>query len=138
MSHPSHPHDHASAAAGGHGHSHGSGGGHGHTHGVVDPSITTSQRGLWALKWSFAGLFATALIQVFIVWISGSVALLADTIHNFGDAATAVPLWIAFSGNEIQSPMAVVILGGLLTSTFLNLVLVPALFARWGQRSRSV
>jgi len=71
--------------------------GHGHTHGVVDPSITTSERGIWAIKWSFVGLFATALFQVVIVWLSGSVALLADTIHNFGDAATAVPLWIAFA-----------------------------------------
>jgi divalent metal cation (Fe/Co/Zn/Cd) transporter len=42
------------------------------------------------------GLGATVLIQVVIVWLSGSVALLADTIHNVGDAATAVPLWIAF------------------------------------------
>lgn len=39
----------------------------------------------------------TALIQVGVVWISGSVALLADTIHNFGDAATAIPLWVAFA-----------------------------------------
>jgi cation diffusion facilitator family transporter len=39
----------------------------------------------------------TALLQVVVVWLSGSVALLADTIHNFGDAATAIPLWIAFA-----------------------------------------
>jgi cation diffusion facilitator family transporter len=56
----------------------------------------TTQRGIWAIKWSFVGLGATALMQVVIVWMSGSVALLADTIHNFGDAATALPLWIAF------------------------------------------
>jgi divalent metal cation (Fe/Co/Zn/Cd) transporter len=62
----------------------------------VDPAILTTQRGLWAIKWSFVGLGATALIQVVIVWLSGSVALLADTIHNFGDAATALPLWMAF------------------------------------------
>lgn len=71
--------------------------GHGHTHGIVDPSILTTERGIWAIKWSFVGLFATAIFQVIIVMFSGSVALLADTIHNFGDAATAVPLWIAFS-----------------------------------------
>lgn len=71
--------------------------GHGHTHGVIDPAITTSERGIWAIKWSFAGLLATALFQLVVVWLSGSVALLADTIHNFGDAATAVPLWIAFA-----------------------------------------
>src|SRR5215216_319 len=69
---------------------------HGHTHGIIDRSITTSERGLWALKWSFAGLAATAVLQLFVVFISGSVALLADTIHNFGDAATAIPLAIAF------------------------------------------
>jgi cation diffusion facilitator family transporter len=76
---------------------HGDGGGHGHDHGAVDPSIATSERGIWAVKWSFAGLFATALVQAVVVVLSGSVALLSDTIHNFGDAATAVPLWIAFS-----------------------------------------
>jgi cation diffusion facilitator family transporter len=63
----------------------------------VDPSIATSERGIWAVKWSFVGLFATALVQVVVVLLSGSVALLSDTIHNFGDAATAVPLWIAFA-----------------------------------------
>lgn len=70
--------------------------GHGHTHGVVDPSIVTSERGIWAIKWSFVGLMITALLQVAVVILSSSVALLADTIHNFGDASTAIPLWIAF------------------------------------------
>lgn len=69
---------------------------HVHTHGAIDPSIFTTQRGIWAIKWSFFGLFATALFQIVIVFLSGSVALLADTIHNLGDAATAIPLWIAF------------------------------------------
>lgn len=68
-----------------------------HSHGVVNPAVATSARGIWALKWSFVGLMATALFQVVVVWFSGSVALLADTIHNFGDAATAIPLWIAFT-----------------------------------------
>lgn len=85
-----HPHDHAHDA--GHDHSLG----HGHTHGVVDPSIASSDRGLWAIKWSFIGLAATAILQLSVVFLSGSVALLADTIHNFGDAATAIPLAIAF------------------------------------------
>lgn len=71
--------------------------GHGHTHGAVDPSIATSERGMWAVKWSFVGLFVTALLQVVVVALSGSVALLSDTIHNFGDALTAVPLWVAFA-----------------------------------------
>src|SRR5215212_9754703 len=69
----------------------------GHTHGAVDPSIATSERGIWAVKWSFVGLFATALVQIVVVVLSGSIALLSDTIHNFGDAATAVPLCIAFA-----------------------------------------
>src|SRR5262245_52239839 len=69
---------------------------HGHSHGMVDASIASSERGLWAVKWSFVGLAATALLQLFVVFLSGSVALLADTIHNFGDAATAIPLAIAF------------------------------------------
>jgi cation diffusion facilitator family transporter len=70
---------------------------HGHTHGAVDPSIATSERGIWVVKWSFVGLFITALVQGVVVVLSGSVALLSDTIHNFGDAATAIPLWIAFA-----------------------------------------
>jgi cation diffusion facilitator family transporter len=87
-----HLHDHRN-------HSHGDGHGygkHGHTHGAIDPSITTSERGIWAIKWSFIGLAATALLQIVVVLLSHSVGLLADTIHNFGDAATAIPLWIAF------------------------------------------
>ena len=93
--HDQHPHDHGSS--GGHDHGpHGQGHDHGHTHGFVDPSIASTSRGLWALKWSFAGLLGTALFQVVVVVLSGSVALLADTIHNFADAATAIPLGIAF------------------------------------------
>lgn len=62
----------------------------------VDAQLESSARGIWALKLSLLGLLATAAFQVVIVLISGSVALLADTIHNFSDALTAVPLWIAF------------------------------------------
>ncbi len=71
---------------------------HGHSHGthVTAASLLSSKRGIWALKWSFVGLMLTAVFQLFIVYYSGSVALLADTIHNFADAATAIPLWIAF------------------------------------------
>src|SRR5215218_7552159 len=76
-----------------HGHDHGS---HGHTHGVIDPTIATTERGIWAIKWSFVILALTAALQVLVVAISGSVALLADTIHNVADATTAIPLWIAF------------------------------------------
>lgn len=85
----------------GHGHdhegdTHGHGEGHSHTHGVVTPSIATTERGIWVIKWSFIILAITAVMQFAVVLASGSVALLADTIHNVGDAATAIPLWIAF------------------------------------------
>src|SRR5262245_43116014 len=69
---------------------------HGHSHGIVDPSIASTDRGLWALKWSFVGLTVTAAVQVVVVVLSGSVGLLADTIHNFADSATAIPLGVAF------------------------------------------
>jgi cation diffusion facilitator family transporter len=82
-----HGHDHH-RAEGGHG--------HGHTHGVVDASLTTTVRGIWAIKWSFVILAITAGLQLIVVFVSGSVALLADTIHNVGDATTAIPLWVAF------------------------------------------
>ena len=77
-------------------HSHRSEHSHCHTHGVIDPSIPASKRGIWALKWSLIGLMATAVLQAVIVYYSGSVALLADTIHNVDDALTAIPLWLAF------------------------------------------
>jgi cation diffusion facilitator family transporter len=80
----------------GHGHDHGP---HGHTHdhtAAIDDALTASDEGIRALKISLAGLGVTAVLQVFIVVISGSVALLADTIHNFGDALTAIPLGVAF------------------------------------------
>jgi cation diffusion facilitator family transporter len=77
-------------------HEHDQAKGHGHSHSGIDPSIASSDRGLWAVKWSFVGLFITACIQLGVVIFSNSVSLLADTIHNFGDAATAIPLAIAF------------------------------------------
>src|SRR5436309_2523883 len=89
--HGRHDHHHS-----GHGHGQDGPGGHGHTHGIVDPSIATSDRGLWALKWSFVVLMTATALQVLVVVLSHSVALLADTIHNFGDAATAIPLGVAF------------------------------------------
>ncbi|MBI5715852.1 MAG: cation transporter [Chloroflexi bacterium] len=78
-------------------HDHSSEGGHGHTHGVIDPTIYTTTRGIWAIKWSFIGLFVTSIFQIVVVIFTGSVALLADTIHNIGDATTAIPLWMAFT-----------------------------------------
>lgn len=104
-------HDQAEA----HGHAHGTGE-HDHDHGggilgwfqghfahshsiadSVDDALESNERGIWALKWSLVGLAITAVLQTVIVVFSGSVALLADTIHNFGDATTSLPLWVAFA-----------------------------------------
>src|SRR5215207_6935600 len=70
-----------------------------HTHDAadsIDAALTSSARGIRAVKISLVGLALTAALQLVVVAFSGSVALLADTIHNFSDALTAVPLWIAF------------------------------------------
>ena len=106
--HPSAVHDHPSAD-----HDHDQGG-HAHPTGVrgvlidifrphshdaadsVDSAIESDARGIRALKISFGVLLATSLAQVVVITFTGSVALLADTIHNFSDALTAVPLFIAF------------------------------------------
>lgn len=70
---------------------------HSHAHNVAaDPALLDSERGIRAVQLSMLVLGVTAIFQLAIVVISGSVALLADTIHNFADAATAIPLWIAF------------------------------------------
>jgi cation diffusion facilitator family transporter len=71
--------------------------GHGHDHaGSVDEALEGSAAGIRAVKVSLVALGATALAQLAIVLVSGSVALLADTVHNVTDALTAIPLWIAF------------------------------------------
>jgi divalent metal cation (Fe/Co/Zn/Cd) transporter len=69
---------------------------HGHSHGLVDRSIVRSRAGVKAVSLSLAVLGLVAGVQVAIFVLSGSVALLADLIHNFGDALTALPLGIAF------------------------------------------
>src|SRR4051794_1146793 len=69
---------------------------HGHSHGLVDRSIVRSREGVKAVSISLAVLGLAAAVQVGVFLLSGSVALLADLIHNFGDALTAVPLGIAF------------------------------------------
>jgi cation diffusion facilitator family transporter len=76
---------------------------HGHSHGLVDATIKRSRAGLTAVGWSLLVLTLTALAQAAVFVASGSVALLADVIHNFGDAATAIPLAIAFA---LRSPRA--------------------------------
>lgn len=116
-----HPHDTAMPLHTDHGHAHGAAAhDHGHAHGhdhrtglvgwfrgtfahshdvadQVDASLESNELGIWALKWSLVGLAITALLQAIIVFFSGSISLLADTIHNFGDATTSLPLWIAFA-----------------------------------------
>jgi cation diffusion facilitator family transporter len=70
-----------------------------HTHDPadsVDDALEASAQGVRALKISLFLLLITTVLQLFVVLISGSVALLADTVHNFSDALTAVPLWVAF------------------------------------------
>jgi cation diffusion facilitator family transporter len=102
------PHDH------GHGHDHDHGHGHDHPTGLrgflrelfvphthdaadaIDDALEASQQGVRALKISLFVLLGTTILQFAVVFMSGSVALLADTVHNFSDALTAVPLWIAF------------------------------------------
>jgi len=72
----------------------------GHSHDAadsVDDALAGSEEGIRAVKVSLVVLGATALLQLVVVWLSGSAALLADTIHNVADASTAIPLWIAFS-----------------------------------------
>ncbi len=98
-----HAHDHGHAHGDGHahGHDHSHGGalahGHGHSHGLVHHSIKRSREGLRAVGLALVVLGATAVAQLLVFVASGSVALLADLIHNFGDAATAIPLAIAFA-----------------------------------------
>ena len=63
----------------------------------VDDALESSAAGIHAVKISLLVLGLTAIAQIVVVVISGSVALVADTMHNFSDALTAVPLWIAFA-----------------------------------------
>lgn len=75
-------------------------GAEGHSHGrtgKLDPALAGSARGIRAVKVSLVALAATAALQVVVVSVSGSVALLADTVHNITDALTAIPLWVAFA-----------------------------------------
>jgi divalent metal cation (Fe/Co/Zn/Cd) transporter len=84
-----HEHDHA--------HYHDHDGEHGHSHGLVHDSIKRSREGIRAVSLSLAVLGVAGVAQMVVFIASGSVALLADLIHNFGDALTAVPLGIAFA-----------------------------------------
>jgi cation diffusion facilitator family transporter len=79
-----------------HAHAHGHDRFHAHSHGLVDPSIVRSRAGLRAVGISLGVLALTATVQTLIYAITSSVSLLADLIHNFGDASTAIPLGVAF------------------------------------------
>ena len=70
---------------------------HDHSHGLVHDSIWRSREGIRAVSLSLAVLAVAAIAQAAVFSASGSIALLADLIHNFGDALTAVPLGIAFA-----------------------------------------
>jgi cation diffusion facilitator family transporter len=91
-----HEHPHKGPHSHGDGHAHAHGHGHGHSHGLVHASIRRSRAGLRAVLVSLAVLGVAAALQTLVFVLSGSVALLADLIHNFGDALTAVPLGAAF------------------------------------------
>jgi len=83
--------------------------GHRHSHGLVDSSVKRSREGLRAVGLALSVLAATAVIQALVLVASGSVALLADLVHNAGDAATAIPLGIAFA---LRSERAERVAGG--------------------------
>ncbi len=90
MKHPPAP-AHEGAPDHDHGHD-----GHGHSHGLVAPSIKRSRQGIRVVLGSLAILAFTTLVQALLYVATDSIALLADLIHNAGDALTAVPLGIAF------------------------------------------
>jgi cation diffusion facilitator family transporter len=93
-----HDHDHGRRLAHGRDHhdGHGRDLGHDHSHGLVHESVKRSREGIRVVLTALAILGAAAVAQTLIFALSGSVALLADLIHNFGDALTAVPIGVAF------------------------------------------
>jgi len=103
--HDHHQHGHAGHDHG-HGHEHKSGilgwlqhtFAHSHdVHDKVDDVMESSAKGFWATKWALISLGITSIVQIVIVWYSGSTALFADTVHNLGDGANSIPLLIAFA-----------------------------------------
>jgi cation diffusion facilitator family transporter len=91
---------------------------HGHSHGLVDPSIKRSHEGIRAVALSLAVLGLAALAQTAVFIASGSVALLADLIHNVGDALTALPLGIAFAlrSQRAEQRAGLFVVGAIFTS----------------------
>ncbi|HEU0244455.1 MAG TPA: cation diffusion facilitator family transporter [Candidatus Limnocylindrales bacterium] len=155
------PHDHDVEG----GHAHGdsqSGAAHGHEHPTgrvaslvasvvghshdpadsLDDALAGDRRGIRAVQISLVGLGITAVLQLGIVAISGSVALLADTVHNFSDALTAVPLWIAFAIGGRAATRTYTFgfrraedLAGLFV---LVMILLSAIFAGWESITRLI
>jgi cation diffusion facilitator family transporter len=109
-----------------HAHSHDNEHGHGHSHGTIDPSIRRSREGLRIVLVSLALLGATAAIQATLYVVTDSIALLADLIHNVGDALTAVPLGAAFL---LRSPRAERWSGYAVVATILGSAIVAGVFA---------
>ena len=103
-------HEHAHGQRGEHDHphsrAHDQNHAHGHSHALVDRSIVRSRDGVRTVVVSLAVLGATALLQTAVFVLSGSIALLADLIHNFGDALTAIPLGIAFYVRSVRAEKA--------------------------------
>jgi cation diffusion facilitator family transporter len=92
------PHEHPDdRAAHPHSHDHSHPHGYGHSHGLIDASIKRSREGVRTVALALAILAATAVAQALVFALTGSLALLADLIHNGGDALTAIPLGIAFA-----------------------------------------
>ncbi len=166
---PDHPHDHGPEAD--HVHAphdhdveggHGSGDAHGHAHPTgrlasmvaavvghshdpadsLDSALAGDKRGIRAVQVSLVALGVTAVLQLGVVLLSGSVALLADTVHNFSDALTAVPLWIAFAIGGRAATRSYTFgyrraedLAGLFV---LAMILFSALFAGWESINRLI
>ena len=167
---PDHPHDHGPDADHVHaphdhdvegGHAHGADG-HGHDHPTgrlasmvaavvghshdpadsLDSALAGDRRGIRAVQVSLVALGVTAVLQLGVVLLSGSVALLADTVHNFSDALTAVPLWIAFAIGGRAATRSYTFgyrraedLAGLFV---LAMILFSALFAGWESINRLI
>ena len=92
-------HGHTNTHEHGHERGHGRTHGHGHHHDaahLLDDIATTTSAGIHATVVGLVGLLVTALVQLALVAVTGSVALLSDTVHNLGDCLTAIPIWIAF------------------------------------------
>ncbi len=162
---PDHPHDHGPDADHVHSedeHDHVDGDAHGHQHRTgrlawilgafvghshdpgdsIDDALAGDRRGIRAVKVSLVGLGVTAVLQLGVVAISGSVALLADTVHNFSDALTAFPLWIAFAIGSRAATRRYTFgyrraedLAGLFV---LAMILFSAVFAAWESINRLV